>query len=249
MKIAGMAVVLLVVAVVVAGCGAAGDRAGSGGVAGAAGEPRAVGGSYEETLKFFRDLPYPRLEKLMDRNGGGATAAWRCESYYKRVRLDVGSIDESVYDTIIEFNTDVFLVPTVNNIRRRVQRADGVTVVRSARITALGHLISDEVSVNGVREGPARGWYLNGQLACCDVFKKGEVDGWSVAYSPEGQMLQKVQWRDGKCVAGWEFREGKWEQTVNDGDGWVMRYYWYFSDGKECGGDRYYDGVLDESDG
>ena len=207
------------------------------------------GDTYEQTLRFFRDLPFPRLEKLMDRNGLGVTRAWVCESPNKKVAFDPHTVDEGAYDAVVEFHTDVFLVPTGNDIRKRIHRTDGKTVCRSARITALGQLIWDETLIDNVRDGLAHGWYLNGQLASRDDYLAGSVDGLSVAYSPDGKLLQKIQWQNGRCSAAWKQVGGKWIQTVKDGEGWTTSYDWYFGDGKEGGSDHFSGGVNDRSVG
>jgi antitoxin component YwqK of YwqJK toxin-antitoxin module len=133
------------------------------------------------------------------------------------------------------------------DIRRRIAQADGTVVTRSARITVEGQLVSEEIRRDGQME-LSRGWYLNGQLAFIIPCKKGEPDGISFNYAPDGHLLQKIQWEKGKCMAAWN---SKGEQTVKDGTGWTSEFNWYMEggDGNEGGGDFYIDGEINHSVG
>jgi hypothetical protein len=211
--------------------------------------PQANGDTYEQTLAFYRDLPYPRLEKLMDRYGSGVTSAWICKSRNDRQRADSQTLDEDTFNTVIEYNTDSLLVPTVNDIRKQYHRPDGKIVTRSARITALGQVIYENTRVNNLRDGLSRGWYLNGELAYTSNYREGELDGLGLFYAHDGQLLQIVRWNNGRCLDAWQLNQRNWQQTVHNGNGWITDYNWYFNDGGPCGSEHFADGINDRGTG
>ncbi|HUX00990.1 MAG: hypothetical protein WBD63_12560 [Phycisphaerae bacterium] len=193
---------------------------------------------YESAQRYWRDLPYPRLVKLMDRHDPKRVVLVRVEPspYFG----DLGNIDEASFPVVIEHHTDVFGVPTVMELRKRSMDADGMQTTRVCRMTKWGDLKKEETFVNGKAHGVQRGWYPypHKQLEWSKEYADGEPDGRGRYYSKEGLLLQELLWKHGKLVSAFEMVEGKWKQTVTDGTGFRTTFW----NGDDAGFEEYLNG-------
>jgi len=200
--------------------------------------------NYEAELRYWRELPYPRVEKLMNVYDGDIADKTYVRldenRYWGNDVVDTNNFNANDYAVVIDFGRDVDGAPTDNEIYKREVTPEG-KVTRKARISVLGQLEFEQEYLNGKRNGPWYYWYHNEKNSRLENYTNGELDGVAFDFSPTGKVLQKEIYRNGKLIEAWGIGVGgKWKKCVSNGNGDISGFgedgqpdsYWFVEDGE-----------------
>jgi hypothetical protein len=201
--------------------------------------------NYEAELRYWRELPYPYVEKLLDDGGPSqvneTSVRLDAHRYLGNDVVDTNNFNENDYAVVIEFHRAVDGTPAVNEIYKREVTPEG-KITRKARISVLGPLEFEEEYLNGKRHGTWYVWYPNGKIRFVQSYANDQPDGVSWDFSPAGKVLQKIIYRNGKLLEAWGIGVGgKWEKWVTNGMGSISDFG---EDGKPDGGWQVIDGEI-----
>jgi antitoxin component YwqK of YwqJK toxin-antitoxin module len=196
--------------------------------------------TYETELRYWRQLPYPRVEKLMNEyDPDKADLIWICQDYYHETKAKTKDYNETNFPVVIDFFRDVFDKPTIIEIYKRESTPEG-RITRKARISVLGQLEFEEEYLDGERHGAWYSWHSNGKIYNVQNYAHGQLRGTGLTFSPAGKILCKCIYREGKLVTAWDAGlDGKWEKAVTHGQGGILTYG---ENGNADGTEKYFDG-------
>ena len=199
--------------------------------------------NYEVELRYWRELPYPRVEKLMNVYGGDIADKTYVRldehRYFGNDVVDTNNFNENDYAVVIEFDRMVDGTPAENEIYKREVTPEG-KITRKARISVLGQLEFEEEYLDGKRHGTWYTWYPNGKIRFVQSYANDQPDGVSWDFSPKGIVLQKIIYQNGKLIEAWGIGVGgKWEKWVTNGMGSISDFG---EDGEVNGGWEVIDG-------
>lgn len=196
--------------------------------------------NYESELSYWRQLPYPRLEKLINQyDPDKADIICLCQDYYHCTKVEAEDIKQEEFAVVIEFWRNVEGKPEINEIYKREYRPEG-RITRKARISVLGQLEWEEEYLNGEKSGIWYFWHTNGKLYAVQGYAHGVSQGLGLTLSPTGKVLVKCHYADGKLVTSWCLdRNGKWVKCADHGNGYMPSFS---ENGDENGFDRFLEG-------
>jgi MORN repeat variant len=201
--------------------------------------------NYEAELRYWRELPYPRVEKLMNVYDGDMAdktyVSLDENRYLGNDVVDTNNFNENDYAVVIEYHRAVDGTPDVNEIYKSKVTPEG-KITRKAKISVLGQLEFEEEYLNGKRHGNWYTWYPNGKIRFVQSYTNDQPDGVWRDFSPKGKVIQKQIYHNGKLLEAWGVGVGgKWEKCVNKGNGYISDFG---EDGQLDGGWDVIDGEI-----